>query len=203
MPDKMLKQIWALKSEVLFEKRMWNGLLTEDLEYYYRIIHKHGEFLERGPLETDPSYKQIIAQIVLRVGDKYLLHRITKSGSEERLHDMWPIPVGGHVELIDTVDDEKDILETAMMREFMEEVNYKGQILDKKFIGLIYVDDGNVVNSVHVGALYLFIGDTEKIDPHEDCITDMRFLTLDELNEMKNQTTYWSQAILPELNRIH
>jgi predicted NUDIX family phosphoesterase len=53
-----------------------------------------------------------------------------------------------------------------MMREWQEEVNFKGNLLQKKLVGIIN-DDTNPVEEVHVGLVYHFVGDTDDIQIKE------------------------------------
>ncbi len=199
MIDKMQQQIWCISADKLFTKGKWQGVRAEEPEYYIDLLNNHGEFKTRGPLETDPSYKQIIGQVLLQVGDKFLLHQITTAGSESRLHNMWPLVVGGHMEPIDQVEGQ-DLLTAAIEREFREEVNYTGNILQREFIGLIYVENDNPVNEMHVGLAYRFVGDTEAVNPSEAEIANMSFVDLDFINDNIDKLTYWSREIVPILS---
>lgn len=62
--------------------------------------------------------------------------------------------------------DSSDVLEAGMMREWDEEVEYKGNILEKKFIGLLN-DDSRPVEAVHLGLVYNFVGDSPEISIKE------------------------------------
>ena len=70
-PEKIL----CIQSEKLFSIGKWNGLQTENLNKYLDILRNESEFKSRDDLEEDASYKQIIAQVVLRHKDKYFLHK--------------------------------------------------------------------------------------------------------------------------------
>jgi len=109
----MDEKILCIKEETLFKYGKWNGLMTSTPQKYLNLLRENGEFRVRKELENDPSYKQIIAQVILRYKDKYFLHRQVKR-NEERLNSLCPLPIGGHIEEIDSNSD--DILETARER---------------------------------------------------------------------------------------
>lgn len=112
--DKMKQKILCIKSEKLFKFGKWNGLKTDDLEELYDLLLKESEFRPRGELEEDPSYKQIIPQVVLKFKDRYFLHRHV-DGNESRLNSLHPLPLGGHVEEFDT-NENNDLIQTALLR---------------------------------------------------------------------------------------
>lgn len=196
-----MTKIWAISREELFRQGHWNGLQTENMEAYLQLFREKGEFLERDALEEDRRYKQIVGQVLLQVGDKFLIHKITSKGSESRLHEMWPIFLGGHIEALDR-DAEGDLVMHALDREFHEEVLYHGTLLEKRPLGIIALEDANPVNYVHIGLVYLYVGDSEFVESNEDVLEGLSWVTLDELASRKDQLTYWSQIILPELPRL-
>ena len=192
----MDEKILCIKGETLFKDGKWNGLLTSDSQKYLSLLRENGEFRVRKELENDPEYKQIIAQVILRYKDKYFLHRQVKR-NEERLNSLCPLPIGGHIEEIDLKGE--DILETALERELHEEVDLKSNIVKKTYLGLIYLEDDNPVNFVHVGFVYIF--DLDGVDVHvkEEGLEDIGFVSLDYLKTNSEKLTYWSRIIIYHL----
>ena len=192
----MDEKILCIKEETLFKYGKWNGLMTSTPQKYLNLLRENGEFRARQELENDPSYKQIIAQVILRYKDKYFLHRQVKR-NEERLNSLCPLPLGGHIEQVDSNSD--DILETALERELHEEVDLKSNIVKKSYLGLIYLEDDNPVNFVHVGFVYIF--DLDGVDVHvkEEGLEDIGFVSLDYLKTNSEKLTYWSRIIIYHL----
>ena len=192
----MDEKILCIKEETLFKYGKWNGLMTSTPQKYLNLLRENGEFRARQELENDPEYKQIIAQVILRYKDKYFLHRQVKR-NEERLNSLCPLPLGGHIEEIDSNSD--DILETALERELHEEVDLKSNIISKNYLGLIYLEDDNPVNLVHVGFVYIF--DLDGVDVHvkEEGLEDIGFVSLDYLKTNSEKLTYWSRIIIYHL----
>ena len=192
----MDEKILCIKEETLFKYGKWNGLMTSTPQKYLNLLRENGEFRARQELENDPEYKQIIAQVILKYKDKYFLHRQVKR-NEERLNSLCPLPLGGHIEQVDSNSD--DILETALERELHEEVDLKSNIVKKSYLGLIYLEDDNPVNFVHVGFVYIF--DLDGVDVHvkEEGLEDIGFVSLDYLKTNSEKLTYWSRIIIYHL----
>ena len=68
------EQILVIKSDIIFEKEKWQGLKTDNLDYYIDLIKKKGEFKRRGDMENDPSFQQIIPYIIFNYQDRYLIY---------------------------------------------------------------------------------------------------------------------------------
>ncbi len=191
------EKILCISSEKLFRLGKWNGLQTENLDKYLKLLNEQSEFRVRDELEDDDSYKQVIAQVILRYKDKYFLHRQVNR-SEERLNSLCPLALGGHTEEFDMKEGE-DILDVALERELHEEVELKSKILKKKLLGLMYIEDENPVNRVHVGLFYVY--DLDGIDVHikEEGLEDIGFVSLDYLKTNKETLTFWSRVIIYHL----
>lgn len=192
-PEKIL----CIKAEKLFEKGRWNGVRTKELSYYKKLIIENQEFTIRDKLETDPTYKQVIARVILRHDEKYFLHKQV-ARSEDRLNGLKPLPLGGHIEEFDNEGD-GDLIETGLLRELDEEVELNSRIIDRNFLGLIYLEDGNPVNEVHVGLVYIFDIDGEDVHVKEEGLEDVGFVSLGYLKEHEEELTYWSRLIINHL----
>lgn len=195
--SKHQEKILCIKSDKLFSLGKWNGLQTENLDKYLKILREESEFRVRAELEEDPSYKQIIAQVILRYKDKYFLHKQV-SRTEERLNSLCPLPLGGHIEEFDLVKD-KDIFEIALDRELHEEADINSKIVKKDFLGLVYIEDENPVNHVHVGLFYVFDLDGTDVHIREEGLEDIGFVSLDYLKTNKETLTFWSRVVIYHL----
>lgn len=190
------EKIACVKEDILFEDGKWNGLMNSNLDRYVSLIKSNMEFRPRDKLEIDPAYKQIIAQVVLKYGDRYFLHRQV-ARSEKRLNSLCPLPIGGHIEEFDNTVG--DAIENAMIREMNEEVFCGSKIIDKKFLGLIYIDDGNPVNKVHIGFVYIFELDGDDVHVKEEGLENIGFVDIEYLKDHLEDLTYWSREIISYL----
>lgn len=200
MADKNDQMILCIESEYLFTDShpKWDGLKTDQLDELYALLLEKSEFRRRGDLEEDPSYKQIIPQVVLKHKDKYFLHKQV-AGGESRLNALCPLPLGGHVEEFDLGQD-KDLIQSALERELFEEADVKSNIINREFLGLIYIEDENPVNHVHVGLAYIFDLDGDDVKIKEtDKLEDVGFVDVDYLRKNIDTLTYWSRVIVDKL----
>lgn len=191
------EKILCIQSDKLFSLGKWNGLQTENLDKYLEILKEESEFRVRAELEEDPSYKQVIAQVVLRYKDKYFLHKQVNR-TEERLNSLCPLPLGGHIEEFDIVKG-KDIFEIALDRELHEEADVKSKIVKKDFLGLVYIEDENPVNHVHVGLFYIYDLDGSDVHIREEGLEDIGFVSLEYLKTNKETLTFWSRVVIYHL----
>lgn len=164
MANKDDEKVLVVPADVIFEKGRWQGLKKDNLDYYLDLIKNNYQFKRRGDVETDPSWQQIIPYIIFNHQDKFFIYKYLPKAGEQRLVDTYQIGVGGHINEID--GDKETILEKGMMREWNEEVNYSGNILEKKLIGLLN-DDSRPVEAVHLGLVYNFVGDSPEISIKE------------------------------------
>lgn len=187
------EEVLVVKTQKLFPDGVWEGFRELNKENFLKFVDNNSEYLKRGFAETDENYQQIVAQIILKVGKKIFVHKVAQSGSESRLHDLWPIFLGGHINNTDKK------ISDAFEREFEEEINYKGNILSKKFWGIVKLHD-NPVNKVHTGMVWIYEGDSEAFEATgDDGLIDGKFVTLKELKKIEPHMTYWSRVVFPKL----
>lgn len=114
-------------------------------------------FVRRGIAEEDRLKKQIIPYILLQTADGGMTAAYNRQGSEKRLHDLWSIGIGGHINPEDTAmgtDNFERILKNGMQRELDEELTRRIPSDPIEFAGIIS-EDITPVGSVHLGAVFL------------------------------------------------
>lgn len=193
----MDEKILCIKGDTLFKDTKWNGFMSSDKEKYLQLLRENGEFRVRKDLEKDSSYKQVIAQVILRYKGKYFLHRQVKR-NEERLNSLCSLFLGGHIGEID-LKTGGDIFTIALEREANEEVEFSSKILKREYLGLIYLEDENPVNHVHVGLVYVFDLDGMDVSVKEDGLENIGFVSLEYLKTNTEKLNYWSRIIIYHL----
>lgn len=171
----------------LIVPQLWQGIKSEGIEGFESFIKKHGIFKRRGDVEQDPNWKQIIPYMVFRVGDKYFLMQRTQKGSETRLHNLYSLGIGGHINKEDL--DETSILDWGK-REFEEEIEYKGQFTSKA-VGMLN-DSSGIVSAVHLGFVILLEGNSEQISVREDKLVG-QLVSAEEVRKKYSQMENWSR----------
>ncbi|MBU1341234.1 MAG: phosphoesterase [Proteobacteria bacterium] len=114
------------------------------------------EFINRLAAEKDPSYKQIIPYIILQTTDFEKTAIYNRQGNEQRLHDLWSIGIGGHINPVDMETQTTSfhqILITGMERELNEELDQRPKAELPKFVGVIS-EEITDVGKVHLGAVF-------------------------------------------------
>lgn len=113
-------------------------------------------FADRPAAEQDPGKKQIIPYVLLQTEDGSRTAAYNRQGSEARLHDLWSVGIGGHINPKDSVGhdpDFREILISGMTRELDEELICRPANDAAEFCGVIS-EDVTPVGRVHLGAVF-------------------------------------------------
>jgi predicted NUDIX family phosphoesterase len=175
----------------------FQGIRIEKERYLEVILDsRNTRFMPRSQAEEDLSFKQIIPYVLIRRDDR-LLHYVRGKGSgEKRLVAKGSIGIGGHINPSDEnlFGTGRDFYESAVQRELHEELRMDGHF-HTRIVGLLN-DDSVPVGRVHFGIVHLCELRDENVSKGEACITDLRFLTIEELTERREQLEDWSQHCL-------
>jgi len=190
------EKVLVVPKNIIFKEGSWHGVKIENLDYYLDLIRSNYQFKKRGEVEKNLSFQQIIPYILFSFKDKFFLYKYIKGAGEKRLINNYQLGVGGHINLIDAKEKE-GILERAAMREWNEEINYKGDILSKKLIGILN-DDTRPVEKVHIGLIYHFIGDSPEISIKETNNMKGELVDLKELGRRVENTGGWAPIVYKE-----
>jgi predicted NUDIX family phosphoesterase len=188
--------VLVVPRRVLMPDPGWRGI-RDDLmaaEQFEALVAEHGVFRPRGEMERDRTWKQVIPYLVLRDGPSYFLMRRTKAGGDARLHDLWTIGVGGHLNPGD------GDLAGGLRREWREEVRASFEP-EFELIGLIN-DDSTDVGSVHVGAVY--VADARGRDVHVLETDKLRggFADPDAVAAVVDRMESWSALVFQHLEGV-
>jgi predicted NUDIX family phosphoesterase len=192
-------------SRALFDELgAFQGLCLDPGRYLPAILDPaNNSFIPRDDAEEDPGFKQIIPYAIFRHGDRYL-HYVRGGGSgEKRLAAKGSIGIGGHINADDYQAQahlDKDTYSIGVEREIDEELNIAGPHA-QRIVALIN-DDSNPVGQVHLGVVHLFELETDQVTSNEDNITELEFLTLEELLARRDRLESWSQMCLDGLDRL-
>ncbi|HQK63790.1 MAG TPA: MazG nucleotide pyrophosphohydrolase domain-containing protein, partial [Candidatus Staskawiczbacteria bacterium] len=109
----------------------------------------------------------------------------------------YQLGVGGHINPIDGATG-KDFLEEGMMREWNEEVDFKGNIVSKKLVGILN-DDSRPVEKVHLGLVYSFEGDGPEISIKETDKMAGELVDLKDIgSKLKTNDGVWVKIVYRE-----
>ncbi len=156
-------------------------------------ITREGEwtFLPRDKAETDERFRHLGTYAVLRSQGKIFRYRRGSSGTESRLHGLYSVGVGGHIneDDIDIVDDYSsdssmptwvESIWDAAKREVREEMNVERNFsCGIEFLGWLSLSD-SPVNRVHLGVVFA-IDLPEPVAAREDCLAEGEWIPYAEL----------------------
>ena len=192
--------VLVVKSETIFKDGVWQGLKTDNLAYYLDLIKNNLEFKRRGDVEEDNFFQQIIPYILFNFQDKYFIYQYLAKAGEQRLRNDYMLGIAGHINPVD--NKQANTIEAGMIREWEEEVDFKGNLLEKKLIGILN-DDSRPVEAVHLGLVYLFRGDNSDISVKEKETIKGAMMTLPEIALCMEKSGGWAPIIYKEyLNRL-
>jgi predicted NUDIX family phosphoesterase len=175
----------------------FQGLRPDIGAYVPRVLEaQNTRYVPRSLAEDDPSLKQIIPYVLVRRGDTYLHYVRGKGSGEKRLVAKGSIGIGGHINPRDEhlFTTGLEYYEEAVQRELHEELLIDAD-LTTRVVALIN-DDSTPVGQVHFGVVHVCELGDEHVSRGEPCITDLRFLTLDQLRDRRDAMETWSQLCL-------
>ncbi len=198
------EEVLVIQRKVFEDAGAFNGLAKDTQKYIDKIFVRGVPcFMPRPLAEKDPSFKQLIPYVIMTCGGKYLSYVRGKKAGETRLVAKRSLGIGGHINPVDwtlfTAEPYKTYLE-AVAREVSEEVDVQTAHTDK-IIALLN-DDNNEVGQVHLGIVHLWTLDEPKVNRKEQMITQMDFLSIAELQAVRDTMETWSQICLDGLAKM-
>jgi len=197
------ENILVVKRSLLDELGAFQGLSFEPERYLTALLARGNNFfLPRSAAEHDPSHKQIIPYAIIAHRDRVLHYVRGKKAGEQRLVAKGSIGIGGHMN--DTDESlfawDEEAYRAGVEREVNEEVRLE-TTYDDRIVALLN-DDSTDVGRVHLGVVHLFRLDEPKVEKREAMITNLEFLTHDELLRRRDSLESWSQLCLDALDRL-
>ncbi len=178
--------------------------LTFQPEAYLRAIvdPRHARFLPRSAAENDPSFKQIIPYAILTHGGRILHYVRGKKTGEQRLAAKGSIGIGGHVNLsdLDVPEISAATYHNGVRREVAEEIVIRGPV--RETVRALLNDDSTEVGRVHLGVVHVFELENADVSAGESEITELGFLTRDELRARAGALENWSRICLDGLDEL-
>ncbi len=194
--------VLVVPTEVLHGLGLFQGFCAQVERYLPGLLDPAVlQFLPRGQVEEDPSYKQLIPYVLFcwqgPQGPQLFHYRRGTGQGERRLHALRSVGVGGHINPVDTAGGETPF-EAGRRREIEEEVH-----LDRPYpvqtVGLIN-DDATPVGRVHLGVVSLVEVDSpQAVRPRESDLLDCGFAPAEKLLQQAHEFETWSQICMQAL----
>jgi len=186
------EQVLVVPRTAVIPGRGWHGVRTSDLAGVLDTISYEGRFEPRAEVESDPRWKQVIPYLVVRDGARIFLMQRTRAGADARLHDLWSIGVGGHLNPGDGG------VAGGLLREWHEEIeaDFDPQPV---LLGLLN-DDTTDVGRVHLGVVFVADVGGRSIAIRETGKLRGGFATGEEVRAVSEHLETWSQLIFERLD---
>lgn len=198
------EQVLVVGRKVFEEAGAFNGLAMDTQKYIDKLFAPGiPRFMPRPLAEKDPSFKQLIPYVIMTCGGKYLSYVRGKRAGETRLVAKRSLGIGGHINPTDDMPLFGNFYDTylaAVQREVAEEVSIETKYKDK--VVALLNDDSNEVGQVHLGIVHLWTLDEPKVNRKEQMITQMGFMSISELQEVRDTMETWSQICFDGLSKM-
>lgn len=200
------EKVLVIERKVIEQLGTFHGLAFDVDRYLGRIfVQGVPRFMPRYQAEQDPSYKQLIPYVIMAHQGKYFSYIRGRRAGESRLVGNRSIGIGGHINPVDADNSSlfAHLYENYLMavkREVNEEVSVETTYTDS--IVALLNDDSNEVGSVHLGIVHYWKLDAPEVRKKEQMITQMAFMTPDELQQVRDTLETWSQLCLDGLAKM-
>lgn len=173
-----------------------NGVIKVNDSQIVNHLLENGLFKHRYELEDNPLYKQIIPYAAICYKNMiYMFHR-TKKQTETRLHNMYSLGVGGHMNPWGNSIDIK-YMHHELARELNEEVLLHEDCKIENIVPIGFInDDTNEVGKVHIGVLYQIHLSNMDIEINEKDKMTGQWVDMSELKAYYNQMESWSKIYI-------
>jgi predicted NUDIX family phosphoesterase len=185
------EQVLVVPRASVIRNEGWLGMRADGLEATLEAVRTDGFFMRRGDAEDDPTHKQVIPYLVLRDGHRWFLMRRTRAGGDARLHDLWSIGVGGHLN-----PGDGDV-EGGLRREWAEELVADFEPAFEP-VGLLN-DDTTPVGAVHLGVVFVADAGGRAVTIREVDKLTGAFATTDDVAAVRDAMETWSRLVFDAL----
>ena len=157
----------------------------------------------RPAVEKNPFYKQLIPYVILQTFDGLYTACYRRNGSESRLHSLWSVGIGGHINEDDCPTGDMSlaaIIAHGMERELGEEFQSLPPKRPPVFHGVIN-EEKTAVGNVHIGLVYrIHVSDMADFVPGDE-LEAFAWINSDEV--LTRRIEIWSRLALNLLDEDH
>jgi predicted NUDIX family phosphoesterase len=190
------EKVLVFKKDLISQEDIFHGMIINDKARNFRekyLIPENLFYIDRDIAENDKSYKQVIPYCFITRGTEVFCYQRSSKGSENRLHEMYSLGVGGHINPVD--GNSNETLSLACKRELDEEISYSG-FAGSTFVGLIN-DDSDDVNSVHFGVVFhVKLQKNGEVNPKENKLINSNFMEMKQASISATNWENWSIFLL-------
>lgn len=192
------EDVLCVPRATIFPDGAWHGLVTRGLDRVLRTIRAASEYRPRSTVEDDPEHQQLIPYCVVHHphDDTYLLTRRLRRSSERRLHHLFSLGIGGHVNPADAASG--DPLVGGLKREWLEEIRCPSPATARMVA--VLNDDSSPVSRVHLGLVFLVEPTLGFVDIREVDKLEGESMLLEDMRRHYLSMESWSQLVFDDLS---
>jgi len=198
------EQVLVVETKLVETQGLFHGLQFDVKRYIDTLFVKSAlRFMPRSQAENDPTYKQLIPYVLMTHNGCVLSYVRGKRAGETRLVSKRSIGIGGHINPVDDAPLFGEPYATylaAVEREIKEEVDVQANYTDH--VVALLNDDTNEVGKVHLGIVHLWNLDTPAVTRREQMITQLEFIPIPKLREMRETMETWSALCLDGIEKM-
>jgi predicted NUDIX family phosphoesterase len=197
------ENVLVVRRSLFDELGSFHGLNFEPQKYLDALLSRGNNFfLPRAKAENDPTHKQIVPYAIISHGGTVLHYVRGKKAGEQRLVAKGSVGIGGH---LNDADEslfawDENAYRAGVEREVNEEIKIDSPFEDR--IVALLNDDTTEVGRVHLGIVHVFRLAEPKVEKREAMITNLAFLTKEELRARRDSLETWSQICVDSLERL-
>jgi predicted NUDIX family phosphoesterase len=162
LPREVIPKNWLTESTC--EPLSWSG-------FSHCLESAAGVWIPRSIAEYDASLKQLIPYVVVKKSGTGTIACYRRHGSEDRLHGLWSVGIGGHINEADTVGpggNRWEAVQNCVNREIYEELGIQFDNILCRFLGIIN-EEITEVGTVHLGLVFkILIDGSLKVLPGDE-----------------------------------
>ncbi len=191
------EDVLCVPRATIFPDGAWHGLVRDSLERVLRTIRAASEYRVRELVEDDAEQQQIIPYCVVhnREDDTYFITRRLRQSTETRLHHLYSLGIGGHVNPADGRGSDPVI--GGLRREWGEEISCDSPATAR--LVAVINDDSSPVSRVHLGLVFIVEPEGGRIRIRETEKLEGENLSLEEMRRHYLSMESWSQLVFDDL----
>lgn len=185
-----MEKVMVVPTENLKGYLSGDTFISSRIDEVILMIRKKHLYIPRDYAETAKEYKQIIPYAVLMNGGKYFLTQRLHAQTEKRLHGLYSIGLGGHIN--PSEENSGDVILEGMRRELSEEVGL-GSLPPCNCVGIIN-DHSAEVSKYHLALVFAIVV-SESIQVREISKMTGAWATEDEVSSRFSEMESWSKIV--------
>lgn len=193
----MRENILVIPNTAAVQKNInFQGFRKDSKTNLWTQFAAEGLFLERGMVEYDTRYKQLIVYLVLKHKQKIFIYQRIQGTGEKRLLDKYSFGLGGHINPVRSNSFQR-LIAANLNRELKEEVSFPGPY-SYRFLGFLN-DEETEVGRYHLGLVFLVSCLSPHITVREKNKIRGKLIPVSQLDSYRDNLENWSSILLPHI----